>query len=250
MTRRLVCCILPLASFWLAGLAALSPARAESPDAVLQKMDDAINRYKTLHVQYDIVNQEPGRPQSTFKVESWLEGDKQVTELQAPADVRGTKVLQLSETQMYIYLPAFRKIRRIASHFSEQGFLGTAFSQVDIAHRRYANFYTAKLVSDDGAAVTLELAPKSAEAPYPKMQIAIEKQRSVPTVLRYYGGSGAHIKTEERAGYFCEQGFCTAKSMKMTDHSKGGHWSELRLTKHEINVAIPEGTFSKRSLQH
>ena len=29
---------------------------------------------------------------------------------------------------MYVYLPAYNKIRRVASHASNQGFMGTMFS--------------------------------------------------------------------------------------------------------------------------
>lgn len=34
---------------------------------------------------------------------------------------------------MYVYLPAFGKVRRIASHTKDQGFLGLTFSQDDMA---------------------------------------------------------------------------------------------------------------------
>ena len=63
---------------------------------------------------------------------STVKGPKALTDFSAPADLRGTRVLVLGRTQMYIYLPAFRKIRRIASHVNQQSIECLALLLVDV----------------------------------------------------------------------------------------------------------------------
>ena len=46
-----------------------------------------------------------------------LKAEKRLTEFTAPADMKGTKVLVLSPTQMYVYLPAFGKVRAMTDEF-------------------------------------------------------------------------------------------------------------------------------------
>ena len=81
--------------------------------------------------------------------------------------MKGTKVLILSPTQMYVYLPAFGKVRRIASHTKDQGFLGLSFSQDDMATTAYAPLYSGAISSDSGAQTIVTLTPKAGvDAPY------------------------------------------------------------------------------------
>ena len=47
-----------------------------------------------------------------------------------------------SPTQMYIYLPSFRKVRRVASHVQEQGFMGSAFDHAEVSLATYSDTFT------------------------------------------------------------------------------------------------------------
>jgi hypothetical protein len=69
---------------------------------------------------YEITNKEPGKDEGTLAMTVKLKGEKRYTEFSAPADMRGTKVLILSPTQMYVYLPSYGKVRRIANHTKDQ----------------------------------------------------------------------------------------------------------------------------------
>src|SRR5258706_16469000 len=100
-------------------------------DQLLAAMDEAMNRAATQSLVYEITNREPGKPDAKLALVVRTKGDKRLTELTSPADMKGTKVLVLSPTQMYVYLPAFGKVRRIASSVAGQGFMGMTYAQDD-----------------------------------------------------------------------------------------------------------------------
>ena len=128
-------------------------------DQILAHFDKAMNRARTLDFEYEVVNKEPNKDERSMSIEVKLKGEKRLTQFQT-GEIKGTKVLVLSPTQMYVYLPAFGKVRRIASHSKDQGFLGMTFSQDDMALTAYGPQYTASKLSENAAAVTLSLTPK------------------------------------------------------------------------------------------
>ena len=243
---------LMLCTLGLGLLAGAQQARADGAgDAALSKVDEANRQYKTLTAQYNITTQEPGKDATEMVVRTNFSGLKQFTELLAPGDVKGTKVLHLSETEMYIYMPAYRKIRRVASHVNEQGFLGSCYSATDMNLTQYGLFFSAKIACEDGGNLVLALDPKpDARAPYGKLELTIDKSLNLPTRIKYFDDKGNHVKTETRTNYVCEGKVCLPKRQKMVDHTKNEKWSRLELGEYKINPSLPEDMFSKRNLQH
>jgi outer membrane lipoprotein-sorting protein len=244
---------LPLGAAALASLTLstiTAPASADAAgDKVIASMDTALNRAKTHVFKYEVVNQEPGKAERKLELAVKLKGDKRLTEFLAPADMKGTKVLILSPSQMYVYLPAFGKVRRIASSVSDQGFMGLTFSQDDLSTTKYSAAYTATVASETPTEWKLVMTPKAGQTPpYAKIEVAVTKDRSLPTELRYFNSSGTHIKTESRTGYTCEGNICTPGELKMVDHTKGGHWTKLVRKEWKVNGEIADDVFSKRSL--
>ena len=227
-----------------------STAYADTGDAALAKMDEAMNRAEDQYFEYTIVDQQPGKDERRMAMEVSLKGEKRFTKFTAPADVKGTKVLILSPTQMYVYLPAFKKVRRIASHVTAQGFMGTTYSSDDMSLVRFADKYDAKLAKDSDKTLELEITKKSdVAAPYPKGRITIDKKLMLPIELAYFNDKGQKLKTETRIDYGCEGTVCTARVMKMVDHTANGHWTELVREKWKVNSGLSKRTFSKRNLQ-
>jgi outer membrane lipoprotein-sorting protein len=238
-----------LAALVALAFVAIAPnARADE----LAKVDEAVNRWKTLDFNYHIATKKPDTQPSILKLRMRMrvkDGEnQQVTEISEPADMKGTKVLILSPTKMYIYLPAFQKIRRIASHVTEQGFLGTALSQRELSLTRYGTYYKSKKLSEEGEKVKLELTAKNDKAPYPKIVMVVEKKRWLPLEIRYFNDKGNHIKTEERSDYKCKGEICSPGTQKVSDLTSKVT-SVLQLKEYKMDTTIPEDIFSKRYLQ-
>ena len=236
----------------LAATAALAfSADAEAADDLLKKVDDATNKWKALDQHYNIVTQKKGSDPTKLVLRMRMKFDGtnnlQLTEISEPADMKGTKVLVTSPSQMYIYLPAMKKIRRIASHVTDQPFLGTALSAEDMSITRLVPYYSAKKGNDDGTHVMLILTAKSDAAPYPKMEMKVEKARWLPLEIKKYNAAGKLIKTEKREEYSCSEGFCGPKKMTFVNHAIDMA-TVLVLTSSKVNPTIEDDLFSKRTL--
>jgi outer membrane lipoprotein-sorting protein len=218
-------------------------------DQVVKDMDAAMNAYQDLALTYEMVDKQSGRSERKMTFDISIKGDMRFTEFTAPADMKGTKVLIVSQTQMYVYLPSYKKVRRIASHVTNQGFMGTAYSNDDMALSRYGDKFSAKLLSEDANTWSLEMTKKSDEAPYDKIRLTVDKKLRQPIKLEYFNQEGKHIKTETRTGYQCEGKVCAPGTMEMTDHRTEGHSSKLIRRKWKVNPGLDDRVFSKRNLQ-
>lgn len=224
-------------------------AEAKTGDELLSALDEAMNRAEDQFFAYDVVDQAPGKDERVLAMEVSMKGDKRLTRFMAPADIKGTKVLIVSQTQMYIYLPAYKKVRRIASHVTSQGFMGTVYSSDDMALSTFADKYTGKMLEDGEKTWTVEaVAKKGGDAPYPKLRITVDKKLVLPTELQYFSDDDKHLKTETRDDYGCEGTVCTARVHKMVDHSSNGHWTKLVRREWKVNGGIKDRVFTKRAL--
>ena len=243
-------CLVPaLAAAAFAAVSHSAPALADAAgDAVLAQADAAMNKAKTLKFDYEITNKEGAdKGEKTLTMSVLLKGEKRFTEFTS-GDMKGTKVLIISPTQMYVYLPSFGKVRRIASHTKDAGFLGMTFSQDDMATTRYSPQYTAAIASEDAAAWHLTLTPKPGqETPYAKIEVTVGKDKKLPSELKYFNAEGKNVKTEARTGYACEGDVCTPGELKMTDNAKGA-WTKLTAKSREVNKDISDDVFTQRNL--
>jgi hypothetical protein len=224
-------------------------AQAEDGTEVIALMDDAMNRAKDQTIGWAVHNKEPGKDQPSkmaFTVQ--VQGTKNLTHFTDPADLNGTRVLTMSRTQMYIFMPQYNKVRRIASHVTQQGFMGTTYSYDDMNGAAFGDVYTAELTDQDETSWTVALTTKG-EAPYAKAQVKVSKEYHHPLELKYFNDKEAHVKTEVRTGYECQSNVCLAKTMKMEDHTRNGAWTELRRETWELNTGLDADVFSVRNLQ-
>ena len=233
----------------LLALPALAHADPEGEKA-LAALDTTLNTAETHVFEYEAITEEPGRAPKKVGLIVHMKGAKRLTEFTAPADLKGTKVLALSPVDMYVWLPAFGKVRRIASHTTDQSAFGMTFTQDDFATQRYAPDYTAALVPSDEAHVKLALTPRAGgHARYGKLEITIVKEGGVPSELKYFAASGALLKTETRSGYTCEKDICNPTELKMVDHTKGGMWTKITRKSWKLNEKLSDDLFSKRNLE-
>lgn len=217
-------------------------------DKALAEVDTALNRATSHYFEFESSTSEAGKAAKVAGVNVYIKGAKRYVELTSPADLRGTKVLVLSPTEMYVYLPAFGKVRRIASHTTDQGMLGMAFSQDDLALQQYSAQYTATQSGDK-----LTLVPRAGQTTsYGKIEMVVLKDKGLPSEIRYFSADNKHVKTETRTDYSCgsgaQQGICSPGKLKMVDHTKNLTTTMTRKV-WKVNVPVSDDQFSKRNLE-
>jgi outer membrane lipoprotein-sorting protein len=123
--------------------------------------------------------------------------EKRIIRFQSPADVKGTGILivdyQNSEDDMWIYMPALKKTRRIVSGEKSKNFMGSEFSNADMAAPNLEEF-TYKIVGSeqlDGIDCwKIEMFPADTEIAdefgFSRKITWIGKQDYVPRKTEYY----------------------------------------------------------------
>jgi hypothetical protein len=249
MTRALLLC----------AVLAVAPSHARADQVaehVLRLLDIAMSTAIDQSFDYDVITWEPGKGERTIgmavkvKTPRWRRVD-----FLSPGDIKGMKALTLSLSELYIYLPAFHKIRRVAGHVRSQSFMGTTLSQDDMSIAQYSDAYTAsRILRQDAQSWTIELTRKSgSDFTYPRLEITVLKKERMPLEIGYFNDKGTKVKTEARAGYTCKATpkgqVCNCLEMKMTDHGRNGMWTKMIMKKWELNTRVPDRVFTQRDLQ-
>jgi hypothetical protein len=131
MRFALICCFFPLAQF-AQSLTALQIAdRAQ--DAVRVKGLEAV---ATMQIFDDKGNERVRKIAQISKLTSDEKTEKRLIRFLEPADVKGTGLLTFDykegDDDIWLYMPALRKTRRIVSSDKAKNFMGSEFSYADM----------------------------------------------------------------------------------------------------------------------
>jgi outer membrane lipoprotein-sorting protein len=190
-----------------------------------------------------------GKLRKTLQFESKMKGlDQQLIEFKAPGDVAGMKVLMEDANTLYVYMPEFKKVRRVAAHVQSQGFLGSEFSYEDMTQVKLSPFFDAELAGKKGNETTLLLTPKEGvETTYPKLEVVIDATKGGVTKVRYFDKSGTQVREQERTAWKKIGGHNVPTKVTMKN-LKTGDATTITLSNIVVNQGISPGTFSRREL--
>ena len=233
-------------ALWPGGNAAL----AHPGDAVIKKMDAALSRARDQTMEVEMVVADPGKATRRLLMQVHTRADKRRIRFLSPGDVKGLTMLVLTRTQMYVYLPAYRKIRRIASHVRAQTMFGADYNYDDMSTVSYGGVYLARTLTETKKHWTVRAALRPGQqSPYAKLEFRILKDNHLPDRIAYFNDQGKRVKSEVRGDYRCEKGVCGAWMMKMVDHTRNEHWTKLVRKSWALNSDFSDRIFSLRQLQ-
>lgn len=189
-----------------------------------------------------------GQLKKSLTFEASMKGlDKQFIRFTAPGDVAGMKVLLEGGSDLYVYTPEFKKVRRIAAHMQSQGFMGSEFQLADIGVKMSPT-YDAALGTSDGSLTTLVLTPKAGkEAAFPKIELTIDGTKGGVTKLTYFDASGNAVRQQTREDWVKIEGKLIPTTVSMMN-LKTGDVSVIRMSNIQVNQGIEDDLFSRRSL--
>ncbi len=210
-----------LAIAWM--VAGISATFAQNAADLLKKMDNVIYAPKDQKVKLKIIIYDKNGKQKIRKADSKQMGsDYRLMRFTEPASQRGIAFLSLPNNIMYVYLPAFKKERRIAGHVKTQNFAGTDFSYEDLESKPYSEKYnpvSAKTTSDG---YILEVTPKDKNSAYSKLVITLFKNNYYPKKVEYYDKKGrltkvmTNKKVEKIGKYWTSTDFVMENRTKKT----------------------------------
>ncbi len=167
-------------------------AYSKNAQSILAKADAVINAPNDMHQFSKMILIDKNGNKKVRKSEMYQKGDEmRLVRFLSPADQKGIGFLSLPNDVMYLYLPAFHKIRRIASHVKNENFAGTDFSYDDMSSFKYAEEYNAKLLETKNSVYVLELTAKPGiKKDYSKLIMEIRKDNFYPVKISFYDKAG------------------------------------------------------------
>jgi outer membrane lipoprotein-sorting protein len=138
----------------------------------------------------------------------WTMGkDLRCVKFITPASVNNVGVLALGDNEMYVYLPAYQKVRRIQGNMKDNDFQGTDFSYREMGSFNYSKDFDAVVSSETGETWTLGLKRKAgSDSPYDSIVMVVDKSNSMPKSVEMSNGGVKKkvltINTAEKNGNY------------------------------------------------
>jgi outer membrane lipoprotein-sorting protein len=217
---------------------------------VLKKSDDVVNAPKDQDLKMKLVLIGKDGDQKEREAITLQKGsEKRMVKFLSPADQKGIAFLDLPDDMMYLYLPAFRKVRRIASHVKNQKFAGTDLTYDDMATINYAEEYDPEFVGNTEEHFILMLTPKSGvKKDYSKLTMRVRKDNFYPEKIGYYDRGGSLRKTAERRKIEKVGDYWVSREMEVHD-IKEDHRTKVILEEVKFDSGLKDSLFTQRYLK-
>ena len=184
------------------------------------------------------------------------DGDKSMSIFDSPADVKGTAFLTFSHVNtpddQWLYLPALKRVKRIASKNKSGPFMGSEFAYEDISSDEVEK-YTYKHLRDetlDGIDnFVIERDPVDVNSGYTRQVVWIDKAEYRPQKIDYYDRKNDHLKTltfHEYRQYLDK--YWRAMRYEMVNHQTGKS-TTLLWEKYDFRTGLKDRDFDKNSLK-
>lgn len=184
------------------------------------------------------------------------DGDKTLITFQYPRDIKGTGLLTFehieTEDDQWLYLPALKRVKRIASKNKSGSFVGSEFSYEDISSREPEKYTYQYLREDahDGIPVwVVERYPKDPSSGYTKIISWVDQTNYQIVKQEYFDRKGAPLKIEYDKGNTQYLGkFWRAHEITM-ENLQTKKKTILTFEEWAFQQGLKASLFSKRSLE-
>ena len=183
-------------------------------------------------------------------------GDKTISTFLTPADVKGTKTLTHEhldrDDDQWLYLPALKRIKRIASSNKSGSFMGSEFSYEDIGNQDYEKF------TYEGEIEEVELhgekcykgvrIPKDKNSGYTKQVSWVAMDSFLLKQVEYYDRKSELLKTATFSEYKQIDGVWRVGKIEMKNHQNDKS-TVLIWKEDKVHAGLTEKEFNKRVLK-
>lgn len=208
--RKLVSPLLVLSLFWGSVL-------AQPPEelglAIAQEADRRDSGFKDFvaKLQMILTNQQgevSHRRLRSRTLEVERDGEKRIMIFDTPADIKGTALLTYthnkSSDDQWLYLPALKRVKRIASSNKSGPFVGSEFAYEDLGSQeveKYRYKYLRDEPCDGGECFVIERYPVDRQSGYTRQVLWLDKAEYRAWKLEYYDRKNELLKVLKFSDY-------------------------------------------------
>jgi len=189
-------------------------------------------------------------------LEQPADGDKSLVVFDTPADVKGTALLthshKTAEDDQWLYLPALKRVKRIASNNQSGPFMGSEFAYEDLSSQEIEK-YTYKFIGEEDAngvpCFVIERVPTNKDSGYTKQVSWLDQAEYRIQKVDFYDRKGELMKTLTASGYqqYLGKVWRPAK-MEMVNHVTGKS-TVLEWKDYAFGTGLTERDFDQNALQ-
>ena len=233
MWRLLLACLALVLEPVLAAEAAPEPAAAKGL-AIAQAADAADQGWQDMQADLSMVLRNAAGEQSRRELRIRLreikdDGDQSLITFQLPRDIAGTALLSYSHAltpdEQWLYLPALKRVKRIASANKSGPFVGSEFAYEDLTSMEAEKYAYRWLRDEDLAgrpAHVLEETPRYEHSGYARRLVWLDRERLQPLKVEFHDRKDALLKTLAFEDYQQYLGrYWRAARMTMVNHQSG-----------------------------
>jgi len=185
------------------------------------------------------------------------DGDKALTVFNTPADVRGTSFLSFSHISeaddQWIYLPALKRVKRIASRNKSGPFLGSEFAFEDLSSfevEKNTYDYLGDEPINDLDAYKVEMRPLDKYSGYTRTIAWVDKAHYRIHKIEFYDRRNTLLKTLTQQDFnLYKDSFWRAEKQFMVNH-KTGKSTDIEISNLTFDVDIDESSFNEKRLKN
>jgi outer membrane lipoprotein-sorting protein len=241
----------PHLGFLILAIASALPSIAAAQDArqILERMEKTINGFddQTMEVAMTVVDVDGSRKSYEFTI--WQKGDTRRLIRFTSGEMKGMATLVEDRNRVHVYLPGFKKVRRVAANNMKQSFAGSDFSTNDMASASWTAIWDAAIEREDPGYWYLRCTPRpGVDSEYAKAIVKVEKRRYLQMGVEYFDEAGTRVKVFDNREVRTFHGVDRASEVSLTD-ARTGHRTELRVKEFTVNQGLPESMFTVRELE-
>ncbi len=168
------------------------------------------------------------------------DGDRSLTIFKSPRDIAGTAFLSythaLEPDDQWLYLPALKRVKRIASANKSGPFVGSEFAYEDLSSseiEKYAYRWLRDETLDGRDTFVIEQRPAYPHSGYTRRVVWLDQQMYQPLKVEFYDRKDSLLKTLTASGYTRHlERYWRPTEMLMVNHQTGKsttlHWLDYR----------------------
>ncbi len=247
--------VLIFASLLLFVSAAPAQDAPKAPDAkldgnqILKKMDEVQNGYDDIYYEGPMTVVKENGDKKSYGMTTTQKGGMRLVRF-TTGEVKGMAILAKSRNKVWIYMPGYKKSRRVAPHAMKQSFGGSDFSNDDISSVAWTDIWEATLEKEDDKLYYLNCKPKpGAEASYASLKIQVAKKSFLQMRTDYYDDKGRYVKYWINSEHKDWPGGFNAASLLEIGDPNTGHKTFIKINEFKINQGLKDRYFSRKQLE-